>query len=111
MNTLESTIQHLTSDDFDKAIASNGQPVLVDFWAPWCGPCKMMEPILDDFAADQDGRVQVAKVNVDDAPELAARFQIRSIPTIIIFKEGKEVDRLSGAVGKAVLEEKVTPFA
>ncbi len=111
MNTLESTIQHLTVDDFDKTITNSDQPVLVDFWAPWCGPCKMMEPILDDFANDQRSRVLVTKVNVDDAPQLAARFEIRSIPTIIIFKDGKEVERISGTVGKAVLDEKVTPFA
>ncbi len=109
MKTIESTIRHLTADDFDGVIeSSRHQPVLVDFWAPWCGPCKMMEPILDELANEQGGRVVVAKVNVDEAPNLARRYEIRSIPTIVLFKNGEEVDRISGTVGKSVLEEKLS---
>ena len=88
-------IVHLTSDTFDKAI-SDGGPVLVDFWASWCMPCKMVAPIMEELAAKKDGVVTVAKVDVDAAGDLAAKYGVMGIPTVILFKFGKEVDRLVG---------------
>ncbi len=106
MNKLQSTIIHISSvEAFDRIIDKAQHPVVVDFWAPWCGPCKMMEPILEEFAADHDGRAIVAKVNVDEVPALAQRFEIRSIPTIVFFNSGEEVARHSGVANKAVLVE------
>jgi thioredoxin 2 len=83
---------------FDSLIARSALPVLVDFWAPWCGPCKMMAPEMVKVAADGDGRWLVAKVNSDELPDLGARFGIRAIPTLILFKAGREAARQSGAL-------------
>ena len=89
-------IVHLTDDSFDETIKHAQGPVLVDFWAAWCGPCKMIAPHLDQIAGEVEGKATVAKVNVDENGDLSARFGIRSIPTLVIFKEGRVVDQQTG---------------
>lgn len=97
--------QALTNETFDAAISNtSGQPVLVDFWAEWCGPCRMLAPILDQLAGEQAGSATIAKVDIDAHPELAARFGIRAIPTLIVFKNGKPVNTITGVKSKAFLE-------
>ena len=95
----------LSDDDFARTVAESEVPVLVDFYADWCGPCKMMAPIYDDLAARYQGRALVAKLNTDHSPRTAERFNIRGIPTVIAFKEGKEAARQTGAAPAAVLEK------
>ena len=90
-------LQHFTEESFDKALAGTGL-LMVDFWAEWCGPCKMLGPVIEQLAADFDGRAVVGKVNVDDEPELAQRYGIMSIPTVIFFKDGEEIDKKIGVM-------------
>lgn len=90
------SIIHLTNEAFDKAV-SNGI-TMVDFWASWCGPCKMLSPVMEDLANQYEGKALVGKVNVDDEPDLAMRFGVMSIPTVIFLKDGKEFDRKVGAM-------------
>jgi thioredoxin 1 len=97
------TIQ-LTEQTFDEAVLASQGVVMVDFWAEWCGPCRMIAPVLEELAEASEGRVTLMKVNVDESSALAARYEIRSIPTILILKDGTVVDRVVGAVPKAVLE-------
>jgi thioredoxin len=87
----------------DVVSASASLPVLVDCWAPWCGPCRMIAPMLDELAAESNGRYKIAKLNVDENPQTSAQFQIRSIPTLLIFKNGKMVDQIVGAVPKQAI--------
>jgi len=96
--TLESSI-------FDKAIRSANMPVLVDFWAGWCMPCRVMAPVIEELARDYAGKAMFAKVNVDENPEVSQRYDIMSIPQFIIFKNGKPIERIVGAVGREPLEE------
>lgn len=99
-------IRHaLTDADFQSMVTEAATPVLVDFWAPWCPPCRMMEPVLAAFAEARTGRVQVVKVNTDDAPALAQRFNIRAIPTLILFRGGQAVAMHEGAMRAADLDE------
>ena len=96
----------LTDSNFDEIINS-GKPVLVDFWAEWCGPCKMIGPVVEELAGDYDGRAVVAKLNVDENPQTTAKFGVRSIPTLLVFKGGQIVDKQVGAVPKSVLNQKL----
>lgn len=98
--------QIITDANF-KEVLDTDKPVLVDFWAEWCGPCKMIGPIVKELATDYDGKAVIAKVNVDENPATSAEFGIRSIPTLLIFKNGEIVDKQIGAVPKAVLAGKL----
>jgi thioredoxin 1 len=99
----------VTDDSFQTEVVSSPTPVLVDFWAIWCGPCKMIAPVVEELAAEMDGKLKVAKVDVDANPKIAMQFGIRSIPTLLIFKDGKVVEQIVGAVPKRHLVEKLTP--
>jgi thioredoxin 1 len=99
----------LTKSSFDSALAENSL-VFIDFYADWCGPCRMMAPVIEELAKELEGKVKVAKVNVDEENEIAGRFQIFSIPTFILFKDGKEAERIIGGVGKNGLLEKINRY-
>jgi thioredoxin 1 len=94
----------LTQDNFSKEVLQSPQPVLVDFWAEWCGPCKMLSPILDELAQEYDGRVRIGKVNIDEHQDLAAQFGIRSIPTLLLFQQGQVADQIVGLRSKRDLK-------
>jgi thioredoxin 1 len=96
----------ITDANFDEIISS-GKPVLVDFWAEWCGPCKMIGPSVDEIAGEFDGKAIVGKVNVDHNPQISAKFGIRSIPTLLFFKDGQVTDKQVGAAPKAALASKL----
>ena len=96
-----------TKDSFEKEVLESKEPVLIDFYADWCGPCKMMAPVVEKLAEKYEGKVKVGKVNSDDEPELAQMSQVMSIPNFVIIKDGKVVDRVIGAVPQKALEEKL----
>jgi thioredoxin 1 len=104
-------ILHLTEATFDELLTSHPETVIVDFWAEWCAPCRMIAPVLEELAQDSPGHLTIAKVNVDEHPGLAARYGIRSIPTLLFFKGGKMADQVVGAVPKAQLKKRVDALA
>jgi thioredoxin 1 len=104
------TARQLTDATFDEEVKSSEKPVLVDFWAEWCGPCKMIAPILEQIADEQAGRLTLSKLDVDQNMETARRYEVMSIPTLILFKEGEPVHRLVGAKSKAQLEKELETF-
>jgi thioredoxin 1 len=100
----------LSTSNFEQEVAKSTTPVLVDFWAEWCGPCKMLGPLLDELAEEKVGKVKVGKVNVDDNQELATRFGIRAIPTLLLFQGGQVKETIVGMTGKKDLEKKLASY-
>ena len=100
---------HVTDGTFEAEVIQSDMPAIVDFWAPWCGPCHMIAPILEEIASDYDGKLKVTKLDVDQNPQVATQFGVMSIPTMILFKDGEAVERLIGYMPKERLLEKITP--
>lgn len=99
----DDNVKHVTDNDFDAEVLKSDQPCLVDFWAPWCGPCKAIGPVITELASEFAGKVTIAKMNVDESPATPGKYGIRAIPTLILFKGGEILDQVTGAVGKAQL--------
>ncbi len=103
----ESLFLTLTEDNFEREVLKSEQPVLVDFWADWCAPCHRIAPAIEELAHEFDGSARIAKLNVDEEPELARRYGVRSIPSLLFFRSGEAVDRIHGVQPKRVLSEKL----
>ncbi len=101
-------IANLTTESFKSAITTSATPVLVDFWAPWCGPCKAIAPVLEELANELDGKLTIAKVNIDDHDAVAAEYGVRAIPTMILFKGGQVAETIVGMMPKAALKARVS---
>ena len=107
---MSSVIELHDEENFNNDVLNSDVPVLVDFWAEWCGPCKMIAPILEEIAAEQGEKIHIAKLNVDEANEIAIRFEVMSIPTLIVFDNGVPTKRIVGAKGKAALLEDLDEY-
>ena len=103
-------VTHVTDETFESKVLKNKLPVLVDFWAPWCGPCRMVAPVVDEIGKQYQGQIKVYKVNTDDNPTIASKYGIRSIPTLMIFKQGQRVDMVVGAVPKTTLANTIEKY-
>jgi thioredoxin 1 len=101
------SVTNLTEENFDREVLSSEKPVLVDFWAPWCGPCRAVAPIVEDLARAFAGRAKIAKLNVDEAPAIAERYGVQGIPSLLFFRGGKLVDRVVGAAPRSELEARL----
>jgi thioredoxin len=102
---------HVNEASFDRAVLQSPIPVLADFWAPWCGPCKMIAPLLDEIAKENSGRFRIVKVNIDDEPGLMQRFNVRAVPTLLLFNGGELRDQFVGAAPKKAIVEKLEALA
>lgn len=101
------SLLHITDENFKKEVLESGLPVLVDFWAEWCGPCKMIAPILEELAKEYDKKIKIGKINVEENPRFTSQYGIMSIPTLIFFKNGKVAEQAAGALNKAELKKKI----
>jgi len=108
--TLMAGLLELTTETFDEEVGASELPLIVDFWAEWCGPCRMVAPVLEQIASENEGKIRLAKLNVDDAPAVAQRFSIMSIPTLMVFKDGVMKKKIVGAKGKGQLLEDLAEF-
>jgi len=104
------SVTSVTEATFRQEVLESKDLVLVDFWAPWCGPCRMLAPVVDDFATEYEGQVKVVKLNTDQNPTVASHYGIRSIPTLMVFKGGRQVDTVVGAVSKTTLAKTLTQY-
>jgi thioredoxin 1 len=104
---MSDSVTSVTNDTFDQVVIQSKNLVMVDFWATWCGPCKIVAPVVEELSTEYEGKVTFAKINTDENPDLASRYSIRGIPTLMFFKEGKVLDQVVGAVPKAQLKSKI----
>jgi thioredoxin 1 len=107
---MSEAVTSVTNDTFETVVIQSSNLIMVDFWATWCGPCKIVAPVVEELAQEYTGKVNFAKVNTDENPDIASRFNIRGIPTLIFFKDGKVLDQIVGAVPKAQLKSKIDSF-
>lgn len=105
-----SAVASITQETFQDEVLNSAVPVLVDFWAPWCGPCRMVASVVDEVAQQYEGQLKVVKVNTDEQPGIASHYGIRSIPTLMVFMNGEKMEQVVGAVSKATLSQAIEPF-